>query len=130
MSGNGYQANARYTPVVGHGGVPNLVRDEQAGVNQDAIRWAFSDYYRVGDDKWGLGGFAVLTFAGPELRIQHFDEYGKECRTDPPLGYPSEAASVQQVLAATDDRARARTGFANGPGERRGRVTSAGRHRA
>jgi hypothetical protein len=36
--------------------VPNLVRDEQAGVNQDAIRWAFSDYYSMGDDKWGLGG--------------------------------------------------------------------------
>jgi len=100
----GYKENAKYTAVVGHGGVPDLLSDERAAANQDAIEWAFRDYYQVGDDKWSLGGFAVLTFAGPELQIQYYDEYGKERRDGDPLGYASEAASIQQVLAMQDNR--------------------------
>lgn len=101
---SGYKQNARYTAVVGHGGVPDLVSDERAAANQNAIEWAFRDYYQVGVDKWSLGGFAVLTFVGPELQIQYYDEYGKERRDGDPLGYASEVASIQQVLAMQDNR--------------------------
>jgi Calcineurin-like phosphoesterase len=93
-----YRNLARYTALIGHGGVPSLRSAEsgpegEADVTRDAVRWEFDDYYRVGDDHWGLGGFAVLTFAGAELEIQYYDEYGKERRNGAPLGHESEAAS-------------------------------------
>jgi hypothetical protein len=101
---NAYQANAKYAAVVGHGGVPNLLADQQAGVNQDLIDWALLDGYQVGDDRWGLGGFAVLTFDGPRLQIQYYDEYGLERRDGDPRVYRAESAGVESVMAAGDSR--------------------------
>jgi hypothetical protein len=101
-----YHANADYTAVVGHGGVPNLLSAPSApGVDHDAIKWELADYYQVGDDRWGLGGFAVLTFTGPKLEIQYYDEYGKERRQGGALGYPSAVGSVEEVIGGRDERA-------------------------
>jgi hypothetical protein len=100
-----YGDTANYTAIVGHGGVPRLVSPQtRAGVNQDAIKWEFADYYEVGDDKWGLGGFAVLTFQASKLEIQYYDEYGKERRSNAALGYRTESADVHHVMASADDR--------------------------
>lgn len=100
----GYDANALYAAVVGHGGVPNLLADQQPGPNAPDISWQLADYYELGDDHWGLGGFAVLSFDGPQLSIQYYDEYGKARRDGDPLGYSSEAAGVEQVRRTNDPR--------------------------
>lgn len=82
---------AHYTALIGHGGVPSL-RSEQSGpegqsdVEIKDVDWQFLDYYAVGDDHWGLGGFAVLTFNGSKLEIQYYDENGRECRSGDSLG--------------------------------------------
>lgn len=103
-----YAQLARYTAIIGHGGVPTLRSggDEpaQADVSEDAIGWELADYYEVGDNHWGLGGFAVMTFDGPRAEIQYYDEYGKERRHGPPFAYTSELAGVAQALAAKDER--------------------------
>jgi hypothetical protein len=97
---------ANYAAVIGHGGVPQLLPEAGApNVNKDMIKWAFTDYYQVGDDHWSLGGFAVLTFIGQKLEIQYFDEYGQPRHEDPPVGFPSEAAGLQDVIKANQSRA-------------------------
>jgi hypothetical protein len=98
-----YDQNARYTAVVGHGGVPNLLSGAPAPQHQ-AVAWEFADSYQIGDDRWGLGGFAVLTFAGPTLEIQYYDEYGTARRSGAPVNYPGEAAGIRQVQAVGDAR--------------------------
>jgi hypothetical protein len=98
-----YDQNARYTAVVGHGGVPNLLSGAPAPQRQ-AVAWEFADSYQIGDDRWGLGGFAVLTFAGPTLEIQYYDEYGTARRSGAPVNYPGEAAGIRQVQSAGDAR--------------------------
>ncbi|HSO98315.1 MAG TPA: metallophosphoesterase [Solirubrobacteraceae bacterium] len=98
-----YQANANYTAIVGHGGVPNLLSAQSAGKDQDAIEWEFADAYQVEDDRWGLGGFAVLSFTGPRLEIQYYDEYGKTARAEAKT-YPAGEASLEQVSSAGDER--------------------------
>lgn len=100
----GYDSNTRYAAVIGHGGVPNLLADQQAGPNAPDVEWQLADYYDLGDDHWGLGGFAVLEFDGPKLSIQYYDEYGKERRDGNPLGYASESAGIEQVLRTPDPR--------------------------
>ena len=93
-----------YAAVVGHGGVPNLFSAPGSEGDKDAIKWEFADYYQVAEDRWGLGGFAVLTFTASKLEIQYYDEYGKERRQGGPRGYASEAAGLEQVRSAPDER--------------------------
>ena len=106
---NGYDELARYTALIGHGGVPSL-RSAASGpegdgdVSRDAVDWEFDDYYKVGDDHWGLGGFAVLTFDGPTVEIQYYDEYGKERREGEPFAYQAETAGLAAGRAAPDER--------------------------
>ncbi len=99
-----YQANANYTAIVGHGGVPNLVSAPSSGQDPDAFKWQFADYYQVGDDRWGLGGFAVLSFAGPRLEIQYYDEYGKPAHDGAAMGYVDEQGGLEQARAIKDER--------------------------
>ena len=99
-----YAATADYAAIVGHGGVPQLLGPTTAAVDQDALDWEFADYVQVGDDRWSLGGYAVLRFSGPTAEIQYYDEYGKEARSGPPRGYGPGGASLANVLAAGDDR--------------------------
>jgi hypothetical protein len=80
-----YKIAAGYTAIVGHGGVPLLMPAPEHV--ERAVRWQLADYYRVQDDRWGLGGFAVLSFDGPRVEVQYYDEYGKAARTGPPLAY-------------------------------------------
>ncbi len=82
-----YKDAAGYTAIVGHGGVPQLMDGQVPDDVTRAVNWRLADYYQVEDDRWGLGGFAVLTFDGPRLEIQYYDEYGKAARTGPPLAY-------------------------------------------
>ncbi len=98
-----------YTALIGHGGVPSLRSaavgpEGQSDVDPKDLLWECLDYYEVGEDHWGLGGFAVLTFTGPRLEIQYYDEYGKARRKGDPLGYASEAAGVAAASAVTDGR--------------------------
>ena len=46
----------------------------------------------------------MLTFAGAQLTIQYYDEYGTERRNGDPVNYPGEAAGIQEVQAAGDAR--------------------------
>jgi len=82
---------AHYTALIGHGGVPCLLSEQsgpegQGDVESKDVDWQCLDYYAVGNDHWGLGGFAVLTFSGSKLKIQYYDENGRECRSDGSLG--------------------------------------------
>jgi hypothetical protein len=96
---------ASYAAIIGHGGVPQLLSEAAApNLNQDTIKWAFTDYYQVGEDHWSLGGYAILTFIGQKLEIQYFDEYGQPRHEDPPVGFPSEAAGLQDVIKANQGR--------------------------
>lgn len=99
-----YEANARYAAVIGHGGVPDLVKDEEAGRDKDVIQWSLRDYYQVSDDLWGLGGFAVLSFNDSELRIQYYDEYGNVRRQGDARAYKAGEAAIGQILPANDPR--------------------------
>jgi len=94
-----FDSPADYTAIVGHGGVPQLVSAEDS---PQAVAWELADYYQVADDHWGLGGFAVLRFDGPELTVQYVDEYGKDARTGPPLAYP--AVSEESTNVPPDPR--------------------------
>jgi len=100
---------AHYTALIGHGGVPSL-RSAASGpegeseVERAKVDWEFLDCYQVGDDRWGLGGFAVLTFTGPTLEIQYYDEYGKERRNGEPFAYQAETASLSAATAVPDGR--------------------------
>jgi hypothetical protein len=69
-----------------------------------ALAWEFLDYYQVGDDRWGLGGYAVLSFRGEEVFVQYYDEYGKPARTGPPKQYEGAAAELPGALADPDAR--------------------------
>jgi hypothetical protein len=82
-----YRDAAGYTAVIGHGGVPQLMPAQTPDDVERALRWQLADYYQVQDDRWGLGGFAVLSFDGPRVEVQYYDEYGKAARTGPPLAY-------------------------------------------
>jgi hypothetical protein len=77
-----YNATAGYTAIIGHGGVPQLLTAQDDALNPGAFAWEFKGDYTVGNDRWGLGGYAVLKFAGRELTITYYDEYGKDCHTD------------------------------------------------
>jgi hypothetical protein len=99
-----YVSNADYTAIVGHGGVPQLLSTSTEAVDRDALAWEFTDYFEVGNDRWGLGGYAVLSFSGPTVEIQYYDEYGKTARSEPAKGYPEGQASLPDVLATPDDR--------------------------
>jgi hypothetical protein len=93
-----------YAAMVGHGGVPQLLPEPATpNPNQDAIKWEFTDSYRVGEDHWSLGGFAELTFIGEKLEIQYYDEYGK-ARAEGSRTYPAEQAGIGQVMAEKDPR--------------------------
>jgi hypothetical protein len=94
-----FDSPADYTAVVGHGGVPQLLTAQDSA---QAVAWELADYYQVADDHWGLGGFAVLSFDGPELTVQYVDEYGKDARTGPPMAYP--AASETSPVIPPDAR--------------------------
>jgi hypothetical protein len=78
---------AGYTAIVGHGGVPLLMPAQTPEDVERAIAWQLADYYQVQDDRWSLGGFAVLSFDGPRVEVQYYDEYGKAARTGPALAY-------------------------------------------
>jgi hypothetical protein len=82
-----YRDAAGYTAVIGHGGVPQLLPAQTPDDVERALSWQLADYYQVQDDRWGLGGFAVLSFDGPRVEVQYYDEYGKAARTGPPLAY-------------------------------------------
>jgi 3',5'-cyclic AMP phosphodiesterase CpdA len=89
-----FDSPADYTAIIGHGGVPQLLTAQDS---PQAVAWELADYYQVGDDHWGLGGFAVLQFDGPELTVQYVDEYGKDARTGPPLAYPAVSEESSNV---------------------------------
>jgi hypothetical protein len=89
-----FDSPADYTAIVGHGGVPQLLTAQDS---PQAVAWELADYYQVADDHWGLGGFAVLRFDGPELTVQYVDEYGKDARTGPPLAYPAATEESSNV---------------------------------
>jgi len=98
-----------YAALIGHGGVPSLRSarvgpEGQSDVDPKDLQWEFLDYYEVGEDHWGLGGFAVLTFSGAKLEIQYYDEYGKERRKGDPLGYASETTGAAAASAVADER--------------------------
>jgi hypothetical protein len=99
-----YKANAAYTATIGHGGVPQLMPEDDRHVDTDAIAWQLADCYQVGKDRWSLGGFAALTFTGRTATIQYYDEYGKAARTGPALIYPEGEADLDRALAAADER--------------------------
>jgi hypothetical protein len=99
-----YVSNADYSAIVGHGGVPQLLSASTGAVDRDALAWEFADYFEAGDDRWGLGGYAVLGFSGATVEIQYYDEYGKAARSGPAKGYPEGGASLDDVRAAPDDR--------------------------
>jgi hypothetical protein len=98
-----FDSPADYTAIVGHGGVPQLLSDQDS---RQAVAWELADYYQVADDHWGLGGFAVLRFNGPELTVQYIDEYGKEARDPPALAYP---AATEASSSLPPDRRPIRT---------------------
>jgi hypothetical protein len=85
---------ADYTAIVGHGGVPQLLTAQDSPLE---VAWELADYYQVADDRWGLGGFAVLRFNGPELTVQYIDEYGKEARDGSPLAYPAATEASSSI---------------------------------
>ena len=79
-----YDALARYTATLGHGGVPMLVRTQAGPVAEadeammapDAGGWEWDATYTIDDDTWALGGFAVLSFDDASLSIEYCDEDG------------------------------------------------------
>ncbi|MFL5863626.1 MAG: metallophosphoesterase family protein [Solirubrobacteraceae bacterium] len=82
-----YGDAAGYAAIVGHGGVPQLAPAETPPNVNEAIAWQLRDQYQVEEDRWALGGYAVLSFDGPRLAIQYYDEYGQAARTGTPLVY-------------------------------------------
>lgn len=100
-----YKDAAGYTAIIGHGGVPQPMPVQAPESVSRALRWQLADYYQVQDDRWGLGGFAVLSFDGPRVEVQYYDEYGKAARDGPPLAYPP-ATDVTNRLPPDSRRVR------------------------
>ena len=92
-----YRDAAGYTAIIGHGGVPQLMPAQTPDDVERALSWQLADYYQVQDDRWGLGGFAVLSFDGPRVEVQYYDEYGNAARTGPPLAYQPATDVTNQM---------------------------------
>jgi hypothetical protein len=93
----------RYAAVIGHGGVPQLL-SQSSEPDRTQLTWNFADYYQLAEDRWGLGGFAELSFNADKVEIQYYDEYGKRRRSGAPFGYPAEAAGLKEAREAHDNR--------------------------
>jgi hypothetical protein len=77
-----YHDFAQYTAIAGHGGVPNLVSGPAVvppaeAVDQTYLRWQNSDYFKVADDTWSYGGYAVVDIDLDLATIQFFTETGQ-----------------------------------------------------
>jgi hypothetical protein len=77
-----YHDFAQYTAIAGHGGVPNLVSGPAVvppveAVDQTYLRWQNSDYFKVADDTWSYGGYAVVDIDLDIATIQFFTETGQ-----------------------------------------------------
>jgi hypothetical protein len=81
-----YTDLAEYTAIVGHGGVPNLeagpgVTPPGRAVDPKFLKWQNSDFYKVAEDTWSYGGYAMIEIEGDAATVQFYTEVGKP-RTD------------------------------------------------
>lgn len=70
--------NIKYPRLIGHGGVPVLIDDDQgtpAGVRYEYREAAEDD---AGPERWRLFGFVVLDFDGPDVVVRYYNEQGVE----------------------------------------------------
>ena len=75
-----------YGYCIGHGGVPVVMTGTEIAEHSE-VEWAFKEALDQGGTPWGLHGFAIVDFNGPEFSIQFRDEDGR-------VNYPPPATQA------------------------------------
>lgn len=80
-----------YGFCIGDGGVPVVMTGTEVAEHPE-IEWAFTEAVDSEGTPWGLHGFAIVDFDGPEFTVQFRDEDGR-------VNYPPSATQGASLPA-------------------------------
>jgi hypothetical protein len=72
----------RVPRCVGHGGVPVLMTHTPEEPIPSPGVWQETDFSEYHGERWGRMGFAILDFAGAEIKVRYRDERGETSREE------------------------------------------------